>query len=198
LAATPNNKTKGKLVVTITSLALAVVLATALTWIASALIWTVLPWHKRDFRAFPDEEAARRVLRAQHLAPGQYHVPHASSMAEMKQPEMQRKLDEGPVGFMTVMPNGMMSMAKAMILSGVFYLLVSIVVAYVATRSLAPGAQTETVFRIVTTTTWLAYGAALVPEGIWFGRPWSGVLKGLGDALIYAVLTGAVFAWLWP
>ena len=39
---------------------------------------------------------------------------------------------------------------------------------------------------------------ALYTTRIWFGRPWSGVFKGFGDALIYALLTGGAFGWLWP
>ena len=45
---------------------------------------------------------------------------------------------------------------------------------------------------------WLDYGMALIPEAIWFGRSWPSVAKGVGDALIYALLTAGAFGWLWP
>ena len=59
-------------------------------------------------------------------------------------------------------------------------------------------AEYMTVFRITSVAAWLAYGAGTVYDAIWFGRPWSGVFKGFGDALIYALLTGGAFGWLWP
>ena len=44
---------------------------------------------------------------------------------------------------------------------------------------------------------WLAYGAGVAQDAIWFGRPWSAVWKHLADTLLYALITGALFAWLW-
>jgi hypothetical protein len=38
----------------------------------------------------------------------------------------------------------------------------------------------------------------VVPDAIWFGRPWSSSLKVLFDALVYGLFTGGVFGWLWP
>jgi len=44
--------------------------------------------------------------------------------------------------------------------------------------------------------TLLAYGGAYLTEGIWFSRPWRVVAKYLVDAVIYAAITGAAFAYL--
>jgi hypothetical protein len=71
-------------------------------------------------------------------------------------------------------------------------------VAYLTGRTLSPGTEYLTVFRVAGTTAWLAYGAASVTDAIWFGRPWSSVVKTLIDALIYGMLTAGVFGWLWP
>ncbi len=89
-------------------------------------------------------------------------------------------------------------MGKAMALSGVFYVIVSVTVAYVASRTLAAGADYMAVFRITGTVAWMTYGAAIIPEGIWFGRPWSSIFKGLFDAFIYGLLTAGAFSGLWP
>jgi hypothetical protein len=89
-------------------------------------------------------------------------------------------------------------MPRNMVLTFVFYLVVSTVVAYVASRSLAPGAEYLSVFRLTGVIAWLAYGFAVIPDAIWFGRPWPGVFKTLVDAFAYALLTAGVFAWLWP
>jgi len=90
--------------VTITSLTAAILVAAALVWIASALAWTVLPWHKQEFGRLPDEDAALAALRAQKLAPGWYHFPHMTTPGDTKDPAMKQKLDAGPAGFMTVLP----------------------------------------------------------------------------------------------
>ena len=37
-----------------------------------------------------------------------------------------------------------------------------------------------------------------VPNAIWWAHPWASVAKYAVDGAIYAVLTGLVFAWLWP
>lgn len=61
-----------------------------------------------------------------------------------------------------------------------------------------PAVRRLAVFRITGTVAWLAYGAATVPDAIWFGRPWSAIGKNLFDALMYGLLTAGVFGWLWP
>lgn len=63
-------------------------------------------------------------------------------------------------------------------------------------RTLAPDADYLAVFRVAGTVAFVANSMALVPESIWFGRPWSITAKNFVDALIYALLTGGVFGWL--
>ena len=64
--------------------------------------------------------------------------------------------------------------------------------------TLAPDADYLAVFRLTGTVAWLAYGTGIIPDAVWFGRPWSAVVKHLIDALAYGLLTGGVFGWLWP
>jgi hypothetical protein len=33
---------------------------------------------------------------------------------------------------------------------------------------------------------------------IWFGHSWSRTIKDIVDGVIYALVTAAIFAWLWP
>jgi len=183
---------------TITSLSLPILLSTALVWLAAALIWTVLPWHKNDCSALPDEDSALAALRPQNIAPGQYNFPHLTSSADIKEAGVRQKFEDGPAGFMTVLPRGAPAMGKNLVLSVVYYLLVSLVVAYLASRTLSAGEDYLHVFRVTSTIAWLAYGAAIIPDSIWFGRPWSGAIKSLGDALVYGLLTGGAFGALWP
>ena len=36
------------------------------------------------------------------------------------------------------------------------------------------------------------------PEAIWMGKGWGAVFKDTVDGLIYALLMGGCFGWLWP
>lgn len=184
--------------VTIASLWLAIIIASVLVFIASAIIWTVLPHHKSDYKPLPDEAAVRRALQPQDLPPGQYNIPNIASPDALKDPEVAKLFTDGPVGFLTVLPKGIPNMGKNMVQSLVFYLLVSGTIAYLASRSLAPEAEYWEVFRFVGTFAWAAYGFAIVPDAIWFGRPWRAVGKQLVDAFLYATLTAGAFAGFWP
>lgn len=184
--------------VTTVSLILPVLLSAALVWVASALIWIVLPWHKKDFAPLPDEEGTLANLAAQDLAPGLYTFPHVTTPGEMKEERVRKAFEEGAAGIITVRPRGIPNMGRSMALSAVFNVAVAVLVAYVACLTLAPGADYMTVFKLTSVVAWLAYGAGAVPDANWFGRPWSNIFKGFGDALIYALLTGGVFGWLWP
>ena len=182
--------------VTIASLWLAILLSSALVWLASAVVWMLLPHHKSEYKQVANEEAARSALRG--LAPGQYNIPHVTSPDELKKPEGLAKFNDGPVGFLTILPSRVPAMGKNMATTFVFYAVVGLIVAYLSTRTLDATAEYLAVFRLTGTIAWLSYGMAVVPDAVWFGRPWASVLKTNADALLYAVLTAGVFAWLWP
>ena len=184
--------------VTIGALWLPILLSGIAVWVASALVWMVLSHHKSDFSKLPDEDAARQALIPQNLAPGQYSIPYAVTPKDAQEPETARKFEEGPVGFLTIVPSGASAMGGKIIQSFVFYLAVTLVVAYLASRTLDAGADYLAVFRVTGTVAWIAYGTATVQEAIWFGRPWSVVVKGMLDALVYGLLTAGLFGWLWP
>jgi hypothetical protein len=184
--------------VTIISLWLAILLSAVFVWIVNAIIWMFLPHHKSDYKGFPDEEAVRNALLPQDLSPGQYDMPHIASRDELNKPEVKKKFEEGPAGFFTIVPKGLPPMSKGMILSFIYYLVVGIIVAYVATRTLSPGAEYLLVFRITATVAWLAYGFGIIQDAIWFGRPWSAIFKHLIDTVVLGLVTGGTFGWLWP
>jgi hypothetical protein len=184
--------------VTLGSLMIAMALSAVIVFMASALVWMVLPHHRTDFRQLPNEEAARAALGAQKAAPGQYTIPYAMGSAAMKDPAWIKRFEEGPVAIVTVKPMGRPAMGPMLVQTFIFYLAVGLVVAYLASRTLPHGAAYLSVFRVVGTTTWLAHGFAAFHESIWFGKPWSSTVKHLGDSLLYALLTAGTFAWLWP
>ena len=184
--------------VTVGTVWLAIVLSAVAVWIVSAIVWMVLPHHKKDYAALPDEGAAIAALKTQNVQPGRYNFPHLHSPADLKEEENRRKFEEGPAGFLTVLPPGVPVMGKSMALQFVGYLVVSGFVAYVATRALPAGADYLQVLQIPGTVAFMAYGLGTIQDAIWFGRPWSDIGKNLFDALLYGSFTGGVFGWLWP
>ncbi len=184
--------------ITLPALWLPIVVSTVLVWMASALVWMALPHHKSDFRGVPDEGELLSGLRKRGLSPGQYWFPYYPDQKSMKTPEAKQKLEDGPVGLLTIWPSGMPKMGKSIGLSAIFYLVVSSFTAYVAGRTLLPGTEYLHVFRVTGTVAFVAYAAALVPDAIWFGRPWSNTWKMVADGALYGLLTAGVFGWLWP
>ena len=179
---------------TIMSLWLPIIVATVVTFIAGAVIWMAMPWHKTDFAQTADEESVRAALKG--LVPGQYSVPYAVSQQDMASSEMINKYRDGPVAFVTVLPSGEPAMGGKLLLNFVYNLIVAIIAAYFVSRTLNASADYLAVFRIAGTTGFVAYGMAYFQESIWFGRPWSTTVKALVDALIYGAIMGGVFGWL--
>jgi hypothetical protein len=80
----------------------------------------------------------------------------------------------------------------------VFCLVVGLVVAYLTGRSLGPGAEYLSVFQIAGTVAFLTFSASEVTNSIWKWQRWSTTARHLLDGLIYGLITGGVFGWLWP
>jgi hypothetical protein len=176
----------------------AILVASVLVFVASNLVWMVLPHHKSDARRLPDEATGLEGLGKQGLKPGLYRFPWANSMAEMKDPGFVEKLNKGPVGLLTIMPSGPFSMGRAMGLWVGYLVVVGICVAYLTGRVLAPGAHYLEVFRVAGTVAFLTYSGAQLPHAIWWGKPLGVVAKETLDGLLYGLLTAGAFGWLWP
>jgi hypothetical protein len=183
--------------VSIPDLWLPILVATVLVFVASNLVWMVLPHHKSDTRRLPDEPVTVEVLRKQGLKPGVYRFPWANSMAEMKDPAHLKKL-EGPVGLLTVFRSGPMNMWKFGGAWVAYVLVISVFVAYLTGRTLAPGTPYLHVFRVAGAVAFLAYAGGHAPDAIWWGKPWKNVFKEILDGLLYGLLSAGAFGWLWP
>ena len=184
--------------VQIWALWLPIVLSAVIVFIASSILHMVLKYHQSDYRQVPDESAVMEAMRKAGVAPGDYHFPYATTLKEAGTPEMMEKFKQGPVGTMIVRASGTPAMGKALTQWFVYCLVISFFLAYIASRTLDPGAHYLAVFRIVGTVGFMAYAAALVSESIWTGRAWSTTLKNVFDGFVYATLTAGVFGWLWP
>ena len=185
--------------VPLTALWLPIVLSAVIVFVASSIIHMVLGYHQGDYQKLPNEEKLLETMRTWGLVPGSfYHFPHCPSHKEMKTPEYQEKLKQGPIGLMTVFPSGPPNMAKYLGSWFAYCLVVSFFVAYLTGRTLAPGTPYLAVFRIAGTVGFLSYGIAHAHASIWEGRAWSTTVKFFFDGLVYGLLTAGVFGWLWP
>ncbi len=177
---------------------LPILISAVVTFAVSSAIHMMLPWHKNDYRKVPKETEALDALRPLAIPPGDYMAPRASSMQEMRSPDFAEKMKRGPILVLTVMPNGSTSMVKSLVLWFVYMAVVGIFAAYVAGRALPAGAGFRQVFRFTGTTAFIGFSLALWQMSIWYHRSWVTTIKATVDGLVYALLTAAVFGWLWP
>ena len=180
------------------SLWLPVLVSAALVWIASAIVWMALPHHKSDFSKVPSEDGLADALRKLSLKPGQYLLPYMGDMKQMKDPAFVKRLEDGPIAMFRMRPNGVPTMGKNLTLYFLYCVLVSFVTAYVARHTLSPGAAWAVVFRLTGTIAIASHTLALFPESIWMWRPWTATWKSACDSIVYGLITGLVFAFLWP
>ena len=184
--------------VSLTELWLPILLSAVFVFIASSIIHMAIPIHKGDFKKLPGEAKILAEMRAQGVRPGSYGFPCCESMKDMGSPEMIAKCNLGPVGFMTVIPNGPCNMGKSLVLWFLFSVLISAFAAHLAAQGLSPGAAFKPVFHLTALAAVLGYSMGALPESIWKGQKWSITLKFVFDGVIYGLVTGATFGWLWP
>lgn len=187
------------MIIPITTLWLPILLGAVLVFVASAVIHMFLGYHANDYRPVPNEDGVMGALRPFDIPPGDYIMPHGSGPEAMKSEAFRQKVQHGPVATMTVMrPQIYFNMGPQFVQWFAYSLLVGIIAAYVGGRTLPPGADYLSVFRLTGTVTFASYAMALMPQSIWYQRNWSTTLKGMLDGLVYAALTAGAFGWLWP
>ena len=183
--------------VELSQLWLPILLSAVVVFFVSFLMWMVFPHHRSDWKPAPDENKLMDALRELGVS-GQVAFPHCSDPKQMKDPAWMEKYNKGPKGFLILKPEGPESMGKMMLVSGVFNLIATLLVAYVATLAVPAGAEKMFVFRVVWTVSFMAYAVGLTWGPIWFGRSWSRTLKEMFDGLVYGAGTGLVFMFFWP
>jgi hypothetical protein len=186
--------------VPVTSLIVPILVASVIVFVASSVIHMFTPFHKGDLKRVPKEDDVMGALRPFNLAPGDYAMPLASSMAALGTPEFKAKLDEGPVVIMTVRPKGAAkhNMTTNLVQWFFYSIGVSLVAGYIAGVAFGPGADYLRVFQVAGCVAFTGYSMALMQASIWGGKNWTTTLKGMADGLLYGLLTGGTFGWLWP
>ena len=182
----------------LSALWLPILLSSVIVFVASSIIHMASPWHKGDYPKVPNEDSLRDALRPLAIPPGDYMVPRPSSRDEMKSPEFAEKVNQGPNVILTVLPNGPWTMSRNLSLWFLYVLLVNLCAAFVASHAIGTFALASRVTGFVGIIAFMGYSAALWQMSIWYRRAWSTTIKATVDGAIYALLTAAVFIWLWP
>jgi hypothetical protein len=183
--------------VPLTALWLPILLSAVIIFVASSIMHMLLKYHQSDYSQLPDEDKILAALRPANLKRGLYVFPFCTHK-DMKSPALIEKYKQGPVGFLTIVPNGPPALPKFLIQWFVYCLVIGLFVAYLTGRTLPRGTDYLAVFRVAGTAAFLAYGLGQLSNGIWKGQRWSATIKEVIDGLIYGLLTAGTFGWLWP
>ena len=176
---------------------LPILVSAVIVFFASFVAWMVLPHHKQDVKALPDEKALTNHLKQLNLPPGTYMWPNCQSAEDMKSDEFKARYAAGPWGSINILP-GQPNFGRNLVLTFVFYIVVSVFVGYITSLARAAGAGVVPVFRVAGAVGVLAYCAGGIPHAIFFGKPGRFVLTDFIDGVVYGLLTGATFGALWP
>lgn len=175
-----------------------IVVSAVFVFIALMLIHGLLGWHRGDMSAVASEAKFMEALRGLNVQPGDYRFPYGSTTAEMTAPEFVEKLKQGPIGIMTIRPNGEIKMGKMMGQWFVYSLFIAVLAAYITGRTRGLGAPYLEVFRVSAAVTFCCYVVAHWQNWIWWGKSTRFTVTNSLDGIIYALITGATFGWLWP
>ena len=184
--------------VSLTQLWLPILLSGVLVFFASSILHMFVKfWHAPDARAFSDEYEVASAMRKGNPGAGMYMIPYCTPEA-MKEATTQEKFRQGPVGTIFLRAPGPMNLGAFLGQWFAFCLVVSAFCAVLVMHLLPQGAPFAHVFHVVGLAALMAYGFGAIPNAIWWGHPWRSTIKHMIDGLIYALITGASFAWLWP
>ncbi|MBD3867972.1 MAG: hypothetical protein IFK94_07600 [Acidobacteria bacterium] len=183
--------------VTLFELWLPILVSAVFVFIASSIIHMALPIHKNDYDKLPDEDRLLSAMRDAKVGRGDYFFPFACHK-DLNSEETKKKFSLGPVGFITVRPNGPPAMGKALVQWFLLTIFMGVLVGYVTGVTCGPGTDYLRIFRISGAVAFIGYVASVPSESIWKGTKWSSTFKMMFDGAIYALVTAGVFGWLWP
>lgn len=184
--------------VSLLSLAVPIVVAAVLVFVASSIIHMVLTYHKSDFSRFPAEDEVLETFRRLNVAHGDYVAPFCDSPQSMKEPAYLENMKRGPGLIVTVWPTATFNMGATLAQWFVYILVVSLFTGYVLSRVFAAGADYMTVFRIAGTVAFMGYALGMPQANIWYQKGWGSTVRSMFDGLIYGLVTAGAFGWLWP
>lgn len=175
-----------------------IVVSAVFVFITLMIIHMIPGWHQKDMAAVPGEDSVMEMLRGLDVRPGEYRFPYGNTTKEMEAPAFVEKMNTGPVGTMTIRPSGELPFGKMMGGWFVYSLVIGALVAFITGHTRAPGAQFIEVFCVSGAAAFCCYSVAHWQNWIWWGRSTRLTLTYTVDGFLFAIVTGATFAWLWP
>lgn len=183
--------------VELTQLWMPIVASAVAVFIASSLFWMVLPLHKNDYKKIPNEAGMMDAVRSHSLGGGLYMFPACDPKTLKSDPAAKERYDKGPWGSLTL-AGAKPNMGAMMPLWFVYLALVSLFSAYLGSLALPAGASFMKVMQATGAAAFMPYALACMPMSIWEMKPWPFTFKHMFDGVVYALVTGAIFGWLWP
>lgn len=201
----------------LTNLWLPIVVSGVAVWFASALCWMAVGHHNKDRDPIPEgrEQEFMDTITRLNIRPGCYGFPDFFQCKNLPAAERKQAMREiynrHPQGLLRVWSPTNMGLNMA--LTFLFYLVTSAAIAYLAWAALphaetvasvgtatiaTSGAPFAKVFQVVGTAGILAYCFASFPNDLWFQQKRRAMAMNLIDGVIFGLITGAIFAWLWP
>lgn len=163
------------------------------THVMSTLNWMVLPQHKSEWRKLPVEDEIQNLIASNNVQPEQYMIPFTQDGKECQSEAFKAK--QAKCTGMLILWDKPLNMGVAIGQTLAFFLIAAFVIGYLASIALPVGATFMVVFKFVTTAGLLAHCFAKFPYVFWFRRK---VLFDVLDGVGFAIVTGLIFAWLWP
>ena len=184
------------------SLWLPILLSAAAVWIVSTIFGMPFLHHKNDWIGLPpaQEDAFMEFIRTSGIKPdggGNYLFPDFRTREAMNSEKVGKALKEGPVGHLSVWQPPL-TMGGKMAATFIVYMVVSTLIAYLASVALPKTAEFAKVFQVVGTAGILAYSFSFIPNAIWFGSYKRTIVASIIDGIAFGLITGAIFAWRWP
>lgn len=181
--------------VALSALWLPILVSAVVVFVASNVLWMALPfWRRGDYGQLPDEKSVIDALVPAES--GQYMVPCVNW--NKLTPEQRAEMESKPMALVLVRNPAQFNFVKGLTQWLVYAVVVAVFVAYITSHACGRGTPYLEVFRFAGTVGFLPFGFHSMTDAIWYGKPWSVVVKDVIDGLIYGLLMGGVFGWLWP
>ena len=187
---------------------LPIVASAVAVWIASALAWMLVGHHKGDWQEVPNEDSFIDTVERMGIPPGSYGFPEFRKCEGLSADEKKAKwesMQKRPIGILRVW--GPISMGRNMAKTFVVYLVASVLIGYLGWHAFAVAAAESgeavrpdflRIMQVLGTAGILTHCFAGLPGDIWFQKSRREIVTGLADGVVFGLITGAVFAWLWP
>ncbi len=172
---------------------LPIVLSGIATHVLSTMAWMALPHHKPEWNPLPSEDEFQDWILSHKIPAKQYIFPLPTLPDEMKSDAFRAK--QAKCTGMLILWERVPNMVTAILKTVTFFMVAAFVIGYLASLALPAGASFSRVIQFVVTAGLLTHCAAHFPHVFWFRRR---IAMEIVDGVVYAVVTGLIFAYFWP